>query len=69
MKSDQATIYKNHHCGNCGWPIIFALCNDEFVTFKDASGWDWWLYCTNKGCVNHDGEGLHQDHIEWVKPN
>jgi hypothetical protein len=54
-------------CKSCGWPIVDAVCTDEFDNFKDADQWDWWLYCSNKGCDNHDGEGVWQDTPKWVE--
>lgn len=53
-------------CKDCGWPVVHACCNDEFTTFKDAANWDWWTYCSNKGCKNHDGEGIFQAEPEWI---
>ncbi len=60
-----ASIWENCHC-ECGWPIIHACCNDEFNNFKDADKWSWWVYCANKGCKNHDGEGVHYNQPEWI---
>ncbi len=59
-------------CVDCGWPVIDACCNDGFLDgMKDKHGepecWDWWLYCSNKGCKNHRGEGLFQNTITWVR--
>ena len=62
-----AEIFKDHFCGECGWPVIECCNNDEMFYFKDASEWDWWLYCSNKGCKNHEGEGWFQYVPEWVK--
>jgi hypothetical protein len=53
-------------CTNCGWPVIHVAVNDEFKNFKDAGKWDWWSYCSNKGCKNHDGEGVFQDSPSWT---
>jgi len=61
-----ASILKFSHCKDCGWPVIDACCNDEFAKFKDAAKWDWWQYCSNKGCKNHDGEGVFQNTPDWV---
>ena len=66
VKYDTVTIKKNAYCGDCGWPIIFVCCNGPFQDFKDASEWDWWLYCSNKVCENHDGEGVFQNRPNWV---
>jgi len=61
-----ATINNKLFCKDCGWPIVSVCCNDEFKKFKDASEWDWWYYCSNKGCKNHDGEGVFQSKTKWV---
>ncbi len=62
-----AELLETKACVECGWPIIFVCCNYEFKNFKDAGNWDWWYYCSNKGCKNHDGEGLFQTEPDWVK--
>lgn len=64
-KTNTADLLEQY-CNDCGWPIISACCNDEFLAFKDASNWDYWIYCTNKGCKNHDGEGVFQEFPNWV---
>ena len=66
-KIESASILENYFCNDCGWPIINACCNDEFANYKDAVNWDWWLYCSNKGCKNHDGQGIFQDIPDWIK--
>jgi len=62
-----ASISGKIFCKDCGWPVIHACCNDEFRNFKDAYQWDWWYYCSNKGCQNHDGEGVFQNDPDWVE--
>lgn len=64
--TDTAEIYKNKHCKDCRWPIIFACCNGTFREYRDAAKWDWWVYCSNKGCINHWGEGLFQGLPNWI---
>jgi hypothetical protein len=56
----------NAFCIDCGWPVVFANTNYEFKDYKDAREWDWWMYCSNKGCKNHEGEGKWQDDPDWV---
>ena len=63
---DNAKILDDKICNNCNWPIVFACCNGEFQNFKDAAHWDWWYYCSNKGCKDHDGEGIFQNDLDWV---
>jgi hypothetical protein len=57
-KPDQSSIEPNYYCRDCGWNLIFCLCNDEMSgDTKDPNNkyWDWYLYCSNKGCKNHEG--------------
>lgn len=67
MKANTCEIRQGVSCAECGWPIIDACCNDSFLTFADAADWDWWVYCSNKGCKNHHGEGIFQTRPSWVK--
>lgn len=59
-------------CKCCGWPVIFACCNDGFAKNLEDNGCfdcsDWWVYCTNKGCNYHDGEdaGQNTKYYLWV---
>jgi hypothetical protein len=62
-----ACILSGVHCVVCGWPVVDACVNDEFYHFEDASSFDRWQYCSNKGCVNHDGDGVAQEDLEWVE--
>lgn len=64
-----AHIADDAYCADCGWPIVDACCNDQFKEFKDAAEHDWWYYCTNKGCKNHDGEGAGGvfERPSWVR--
>lgn len=61
-----ASILKDSWCGDCGWPIVDACCNGLFCSYADAARWDWWVYCSNKGCKNHNGNGVFQDKPNWV---
>jgi hypothetical protein len=60
-------ILKNCYCKDCGYPIISVACNHPFSEFKDSHNYDWWLYCSNKVCNNHGGEGYFQDYPLWVQ--
>lgn len=53
-------------CKDCGWNVVNCLCNDEMAE-GNYSGWDWWVYCSNKGCKNHNGEGYFQDTVDWIE--
>jgi hypothetical protein len=66
-KGSCASICEGYHCKDCGWPVIDACCNDRFTEYKDAAQWDWWMYCSNKGCKNHVGEGVFQIWPDWIE--
>lgn len=68
-QDSSASISPIYYCKNCEWPVVFACCNNEFRNYKDAGKFDWWLYCSNKGCENHDGEGTYSPVIDmkWLK--
>jgi hypothetical protein len=55
---------ENCHCRDCGWPIIFMCCN---VDKKPYNEHDWWEYCSNPTCKNHEGESVFQNTLEWVE--
>lgn len=63
---ETVSIYGNTYCLECGWPIIHVCCNGSFCYFKNAVNFDWWLYCSNKTCSHHDGEGLFQNTLDWI---
>lgn len=68
--SGTADVEKDSYCKCCGWPVIFACVNDEFIDFAEkqdpSNAWGWWLYCSNKGCIKHVGEGKFQADLSWV---
>lgn len=55
-----ASIEKSAYCKTCGWPVVFACCNDKMGTLHPSE--DWWMYCANQGCQNHGGEPYGQHH-------
>jgi hypothetical protein len=55
-KHNGATLCHDLFCKDCGWPVIHACCNDEMKKFEC----DYWGYCSNKGCKNHEGEEWDQ---------
>jgi hypothetical protein len=63
--SDTAAMLIGFKCRECGWPVVDACCNSSPAPWD---GWDWWYYCSNKGCRNHVGEGVFQETPEWVVP-
>lgn len=56
----QTSILRNSHCEICKWPVVFALCNDEM-----ECDFDYWCYCSNKGCTNHKGEGFYSGAVDY----
>lgn len=58
-------VSDDYYCNDCGWPVVKVCCNGKFKEFKDADKWDWWEYCSNKGCKNHEGEGVFQSSPDW----
>lgn len=56
--TDTATIQNGVHCKLCGWPIVFACCNNEMAILHPYD--DYWSYCTNQGCKHHVGEPVTQ---------
>jgi hypothetical protein len=50
-------------CADCGYPAIRTTTNNNHP--MSYQGWDYWQYCTNKGCRNHMGEGYAQYNPDW----
>lgn len=65
-KPNTAHMKENCRCVKCGWPIIFTCCNDDMQRLPWGM-WDWWMYCSNKGCIHHEGEGVFQETPDWVE--
>ncbi len=55
-------------CLSCHWPVLMALNNSNFCDKmpKEDQCFDRYVYCTNKGCDNHEGESQHQSDIDWI---
>lgn len=67
QKSISSTAKMHGYCNYCGWPVVFACINDEFLTVVDTRYFDYWYYCSNKGCYKHEGEGCgDMDIPDWV---
>lgn len=67
-KSTTSTMLYDVFCDACGWHIIHACCNDNFCDgLQGKECFDWWYYCSNKGCKNHIGEDGH-DLPSWCRP-
>jgi hypothetical protein len=62
-----ARLREEAHCLACGWPVIVAFCNDGMARTAPYSGWDNWIYCSNKTCRHHGGEGIFHNMPEWIK--
>lgn len=65
-RRNTAEVSKDDFCTACGWPIIFACCNDEMSEVAPYAENDWWGYCSNKGCVNHGGESWGQSGLDFA---
>lgn len=63
---EYTSLDHKYFCHDCDWQVLHVCVNGDFRTYKDAADWDWWLYCTNKVCKNHDGEGMFQSAPDWV---
>ena len=62
-----AKIREEAYCLACGWTVILALCNDGMARTAPYSGWDNWIYCSNKTCRHHAGEGTYHNMPDWIK--
>jgi hypothetical protein len=51
-------------CKDCGWPIIDMCCNLDKSPYDN---WDWWMYCSNPTCKNHQGEGISQNECTFIE--
>ena len=49
----------NGTCEACGAAVVVVACNAEMHTHRDASSFDYWMYCSSKACKNHDGNGIY----------
>lgn len=58
-----AEIVEGGVCADCGYPAIRTTTNNNHP--MSYQGWDYWQYCTNKGCQHHTGEGYAQCNPEW----
>ena len=68
-RDDTGYIMDGVHCTACGWPVVYARVCDKFrdfvlenTKFHDA---EWWAYCLNKGCDNHQGEEISQENMPY----
>jgi hypothetical protein len=64
---ETAFILEKNFCADCGWPIVKAMVNDEFENYPPAKEETWFIYCTNKGCKNHEGCGVYYEWPKWCK--
>lgn len=63
--NNTASITEDMFCKDCGWPVIHACCNDAMATTEPFKDNDWWGYCSNKGCKNHEGEPWNDSDPEF----
>ena len=65
--SQTAKLREYAFCANCGWPVVYVFCNDGMAHTAPYSGWDNWIYCANKTCRHHAGEGIFHNMPDWIK--
>lgn len=56
--TQNATILEGRKCFNCSWPIVSTLNNDDMGKITPYAHDDYWYYCSNKTCKNHEGKGF-----------
>lgn len=70
MSADDAWISGTHFCSACGWPVVGCCANDNFYVHLKQQGhkvYDYWYYCSNKGCENHVGTDYDPQHPPaWI---
>jgi hypothetical protein len=62
-----AHIREDSFCVACGWPVIFAFCSDGMAQISPYAEWDSWIYCANKTCKHHEGEGILYHMPSWIR--
>ena len=65
--SQTSRIREDAFCKGCGWPVVLAFCNDGMAHTAPYSSWDNWIYCSNKTCHHHGGEGIYHNMPDWIK--
>ncbi|MGS1687102.1 hypothetical protein GHT72_028275 (plasmid) [Klebsiella pneumoniae] len=58
-----AHIIEKVRCRDCHFPLICVM----NITKPPYDEWDWWIYCSNKTCKNHEGEGKFQNTPDFVE--
>lgn len=71
--TEKARILSWNQCAGCTYPVVFAPCNEPFSEHADAVRFDYWLYCANKTCAHHHGDGVYSGDgyplwVESVQP-
>lgn len=62
-KVSDTSIFEEYWCKECGEMVIEQVNNTRLAKYD---GWDFILYCANKECDNHEGEGYFQTLPKWV---
>lgn len=57
------SVMSGYYCNGCGYLVLDVINNFDVETFRD---WDYFCYCANKGCENHNGEGYFQSLPDFV---
>ena len=43
----------------CGYPPVVMNCSEPFSLWGPTAKFDYWYYCSNKGCKHHEGRGVN----------
>lgn len=55
---DTAVFLRDRVCSDC-------CCNGDMKSYTGGEV-DYFYYCSNKKCKNHEGEGVFQDDPDWL---
>lgn len=57
------SLVDDAYCIECGEMVIIQCNNTQLAKFEHD---DWFCYCANKECPNHEGEGKFQAYPDWM---
>lgn len=57
------SLVDDAHCIECGEMVVMQCNNTQLTKFEHD---DWFCYCANKECPNHEGEGFFQAYPDWM---
>lgn len=59
MKEEcKSWLFETYICSECAGSVV-GICNNTALEKFEFD--DWIAYCTNKECVNHEGQGYFQE--------